>query len=448
MFSDILEEAQDSEKSQAEVQDLDDDIEVEAVSDPDVIQRISLVETQLIEMFDHLAALSDTDRAPRLPKIKIPKELAIHQPHAYPCTDTFKRLPAPPFRWPQAPVMLRPTPGSDMKIRGIRYADSTKYQSFAGFCAGCILPINTGQEKPGKSLVVDFESPHFVGTLLMRIKDIPQVNDSENYDQSTCYFEGKKRKFQAVVKGKFKTPLRMSECVTGQAFERPAGQLPHRLIVNTFIKIVSTLAPQLEATLEGNHPRFLTPLVATAQTVQCKDSTQEAVHVPAEVIPNEQVEQLLNYHVYAGSTDMEDYIEEPSASDMASLLQTLEKNVSDDKSSAVSTRMKARKRAFNHIAAKHAPEPVFDLQKEYTFEFYQHLLLFTEDELQVELGRAIGNIGLAQPLNGQPIKFMGAHKHPETSELSSLWSFELWHESLYGSAQQALDHNYSQRSMK
>ena len=246
-----------------------------------------------------------------------------------------------------------------MKIRGVRHADSKKNQNFAGFCAGCILPINTGQEKKGKSLVIDFESPHFVGTVLMRIKDIPPANDSQNYYQSSSYFEGKKRKFQAVVKGKFKAPLRMSECVTGQVFERPAGQLPHRLIVNSFIKLVSVLAPQLEASLEGNQPRFLTPLVTTAHTVLCKEncSSQERIEVPANAVPTKEIEQLLNYHIYAGSTDMEDDIEEPLASEPTSIMQSLlvaDKLSDEDKISTASSRMKVRKKTFNRIAAKHA----------------------------------------------------------------------------------------------
>lgn len=103
--------------------------------------------------------------------------------------------------------MLRPTPGKGTKIRGIRYADSHTYQDFTGFCAGCILPINTGQEKPGKSLVVDFESSSFVGSLLMRIRNSQRINDTSDYTDGESYFDGKKRKFQAAVKGKFKKAL-------------------------------------------------------------------------------------------------------------------------------------------------------------------------------------------------------------------------------------------------
>jgi hypothetical protein len=417
----------------------DDDIEIEA--DPKVLRRTSEVESHLTDFFYGPAATANTYV---LPEIKVPKVLPIYRAHAYPCQDTFSRLPVPPCRWSQAPVMMRPTVCSETKIRGIRYVGSESYQDFKGLCAGCQLPINTGREKPGKSLVIDFESPHFVGSLLMRIRDIPPVNDASDYtEDGTSYFDGKRRKFQATVKGKFKTPLNMSECMTGQVFERPAGELPARFVVKAAIKFISLLAPQLEATLDGTQPRFLSPLISTAQTAIAKErrtgaSDSQTVAVGATA---DKEEQLRNYKIYSGALDMEDEVEEPSAADPTSLLQAVPQASNYDSShKSVSARTKMRKTVFNHLAATKAIEPAFDLEKEYTFEFFQHLLIFDEqDELKVDMGRIIGKVGLAKPLNGQPLKFMGAHKHPETSKLTSLWSFDLWHSSLYGYAQADLD---------
>jgi hypothetical protein len=59
-------------------------------------------------------------------------------------------------------------------------------------------------------------------------------------DTDSLYFEGKKRKFQANVKGRLNTPLVMTECITGQSFDRPGGKLPARWIVTSFIKLAST----------------------------------------------------------------------------------------------------------------------------------------------------------------------------------------------------------------
>jgi hypothetical protein len=227
--------------------------------------------------------------------------------------------------------------------------------------------------------------------------------------------------------------VEVSECVTGQIFDRPAGKLPGRFVVNSFIRFVSTLAPQLEATLDGSQPRFLTPLVATAQTVMSKDR-QMTPGVSSPTIDKEGEEKLRNYQIYSGALDMEDPIEEPHTRDVSSILQAVV-GATQENSSSVSSRMKNRKKVFNKLAASRASDPLFDLDKEYTFEFYQHLLLFNEqDDLQLEMSRPIGNVGLSQALNGQPLKFMSAHKKGGSEELEFLWSFDLWHSALYGYA--------------
>jgi hypothetical protein len=77
------------------------------------------------------------------------------------------------------------------------------------------------------------------------------------------------------------------------------------------------------------------------------------------------------------------------------------------------------------------------VSKQYTFEFYQHLLDFGPDGLAMDLGRPVGKVGLAKVTNGQPLKLMSAWQCPETGRLDALWSFDIWHESLYLYAQKA-----------
>ena len=312
--------------------------------------------------------------------------------------------------------MIRPTPNSNMKIIGIRRSSTIDYEYFKGFCAGCILPINNGSEVPGQCLVIDFESDHFIGTLLMRIKQAPRMETVEYRD--TSYFDGKKRVFQAIVEGKFKTPLPMSHCVTGQFFERPAGKLPARWIVTSFVKFVSTLSPQLEATIDDYRPRFLSPLVSTAHTV-------------LSMAPNDT----------KGMGHLENKVEEPSSWDETSIMQDarreLEQDVPDTSNSSVSSKMKLRKKVYNKIASRKVDRPRFALDKVYVFEFYQHLLDFG-NELALDMGRPIGKVGLAQATNGQPLKFMSAYQDPSTRELDCLWSFDIWHESLFPYAELAL----------
>ena len=417
---------------------------------PRIRRSSQLVEKRLLSFYDH--QLEHPPHQRQASPHKTPhEELPIHKAHAYPCHETHKTLPSDPSIWPQRPVMLRPTPNTYTNIRGIRRANSTEYQHFPGFCAGCILPINTGTELPGQSLVIDFESKHFVGTVLMRIKEAPSCVSGDACGEES-YFDGKKRRFQAVVKGKFKSPLRMSECVTGQVFTRPAGSLPPRWVVTSFVKFVSTLSPQLEVCLHGVEPRFLSPLVATAHTVLEKPTT-ENTRVPSDESSQDEEnaskspgmssqddndDRLYNYQVYAGAHDIEAHIEEPPATDPTSLMKHINGASQLFDAGSIARRQKLRKKSYNQISAQRAEEPCFQLDKEYCFEFYQHLLVFG-DSLALDMGRPIGQVNLAPITDGQPIKFVSAHRDAVTGELEELWSFDIWHESLYPYAHAAED---------
>lgn len=305
---------------------------------------------------------------------------------------------------------------------------------YAGFCAGCILPINTGAEAPGKSLVVDFETKYFVGTLLMRIQEAPPA-EAEN-QTSTSYFDGKKRKFQAIVKGRFKQALPMSHCVTGQIFDRPSGKLPAKWIVSSGIRFLSTLAPQLEASIDGVQPKFLAPLAATAHSV-LQTPVQEkgdADWVCTSGKTPEELDKLVNYTLFAGATDLEEPVEEPPAnSDKSILPEVAGYSPPNNAKSSIPSRQKTRKKIFNANANKQNEEPTFRTDREYCFEFYQHLLLFGND-LALDMGMPIGKLSLSQALNGQPLKCMSAVKMSDGS-IEPLWSFDIWHQSLYPYAQ-------------
>jgi len=244
------------------------------------------------------------------------------------------------------------------------------YENFPCLCAGCILPINNGREIKDETLVVDFESNHFIGTLLLRIKQVSQLENKNTRD----YFANRKRRFQAVVKGCFRTPLSMSRCITGQLFDRSAGPLPARWIVKSIIKFMSILAPQLNASLDGNKPRFLTPLVATAQTV---------------VVENNDVKKDADYRFGNRlKIDAEVDLVEPSSIESTSILSDLRANSSlgisipDTTESSPTSRMSVRKKIFNTLAAdklSSSSEPRFSMDKVYTFEFFQ--VCFTADNV-------------------------------------------------------------------
>lgn len=176
------------------------------------------------------------------------------------CICCQRQLPLlEPDHWPQRPLLLRPTPNSGTRIRGIRFvssskeylwqADQTDSESLTWpqalrkhwekdtdvsklppptptspnpksrtMCSQCmILPINNGKELPGESLVSDFESELFIGTILVRLKDchgttIPnQVREQTNGG----YFQGLHRRYQVVIRGQFKQSLPWTECMVG-----------------------------------------------------------------------------------------------------------------------------------------------------------------------------------------------------------------------------------------
>ena len=403
----------------------------------------SLVEDELMGLYDTCQKLGSDGSRRRLSASTVGDIIKHHLPtgeeHSYPCKDTYTHVPpSSPEKWPQRPILLRPSPESNMKILGVRYSSSDTYLPLpgTGYCNGCTLPINNGNEECGKCLVIDIESDLFIGTAMLRIKNISTLNDEDtisdlndnNIDTITkSYFHNKKRTFQGIVRGRFKVPdIPMSECVTGQVFNHPAGHLPPRLIMKGAISIISHLAPQLQARLEGDCPRFLSPLVSTAQSAFVQSTTDE--------------------NAFADDS-IEDTMYEPQPSDPTSLLQELHQ--SDDESllstlpsdsDNITTRIKTRKRAFDKLHSTRCKTPTFDTKSEYTFEFFQHLILF--NDFALSFPKPIGKHPLRSMLNGQPLKFMAAHQTHERDEkgniidekMSWLWSFDLWHESLYEDA--------------
>ena len=119
-----------------------------ADEDADTMKRVSEVETQLSELLtkdeslDLDEVLAEAERAKAMPSPGPQIKPSGHSKHMFPCADTFKALPAHPSEWPQAPLMIRPTPDTSTQIRVIRRARSTEQSVFCGFCAGFLLPIN------------------------------------------------------------------------------------------------------------------------------------------------------------------------------------------------------------------------------------------------------------------------------------------------------------------
>ncbi len=337
--------------------------------------------------------------------------------------DCNSSLPPHPEKWPQRPLLLRSTPGAGMNIRGVRYSSSKSY--LPQYEEVQYLPINNGSEVKGKCLVIDFETDLFIGTACLRLKNAPRsesngnVGDGSGNDlPSPNYFDSKKRTFQAIIRGRFKRRIPMSECVTGQNFSRPAGALPPRLIVKAAVLLMSHLAPQLQSRLEGECPRFLSPLCSTAQTAYIMEKHQRT----------------------DADGDLEDELQEPHPSAPSSLIQSLSQSSMENHPTLLGTdnkaRIKKRKKAFDKLYSTGSLEPSFCPQSEYCFEFFQHLILF--DRFALDFPKPIGQHSLKKMLNGQPLQILAMHQKQKgknkPEELTRLWSFDIWHESLYDDA--------------
>lgn len=126
--------------------------------------------------------------------------------------------------WPQRPLLMRPTPLSGTIIRGVRFANAQEYlwtpDSPHSWMAAIsnkdeyqpcdCLPINSGDETT--ALVTDFESELFIGSLLLRLRGAPSVFE-DRLPQG--YFHGLNRRYQVVIRGKFKREIPWTECFTG-----------------------------------------------------------------------------------------------------------------------------------------------------------------------------------------------------------------------------------------
>ncbi|OEU15215.1 hypothetical protein FRACYDRAFT_148676, partial [Fragilariopsis cylindrus CCMP1102] len=330
-----------------------------------------------------------------------------------PCRCNTNFLPAiEPKNWPQAPIALRPTPGSNTRVKCIRFSNSDEplWQQLPHYacCEKCvILPINNGNEKPGESLVVDFESDLFEGSLLLRLR-YAEGTTPEPYDDNIGYFKGVNRRYQACIRGRFKKSTPFTELVTGLRFDRRFGKLPPKWILKGALKVISFFAPQLDTKVDVDRPTSLSPLGSTPQCIIMDDDcSSSSNNYTANGIVSEKSSTM---------NPLDDVRIEPSEANR-NILGT------NFKGETSLQRAKMRKKTFDKLYVQKAADPKTNTTKIYTFEFLQHLFNF--QEFSIELGNMLGSLNLEDMLNGQPLQIMAAHGD------QPLWSFDVWHECLW-----------------
>jgi Protein of unknown function (DUF1769) len=371
-------------------------------------------------------------------------------------------LPPPPETWPQRPHFIRVTPGSGTQIVDIRCPDHCRPLNEDPFWQEhCGVPINTGNEAPGQTIVVDFISQHFVGSVLFRMQGVKPCQKQESAPIS--YFDQKQRTFQAVVRGRFRSELPLTKCVSGQFFRRPAGTLPPHWMICAIEAVVNGLQPNNELHVEGPTPRLLSPLVTNAQTIQVNAPKSYPTNTNLQ---NTHGDEGLIFHegqfFYDSSYDsvnacfvsnsieeMEQEWQEPHATHHRSLIQQIDADHAAHAPSILNDHKKNqhfRKSFLNQYWARQDhhhrnnnnkddddDEPVYHFRtdQEYSFEFYEHMIDFEHSQLALDLKLPLlHHIPIAPCTDGQPIHLMSAVRTGPDA-LEYLWNFEIWHESLY-----------------
>lgn len=365
-----------------------------------------------------------------------------------------------PSDWLQTPLLLLATPGSGTIVRRIRrladpcYFNSQETPMPSEMNPYTQLPINNGKEAPLHSLVIDFETPSFAGTALFRIRNSDnhrhskmlssrdKSEDNNSSDDSSDYFGKYNRKFQLVVRGRFLRQVVMADCMSGLLLDQclaTAGStntksnrqkrktkadqegLPPKWVLRSAVRVAGLFSPRMDADLECIRPRIFSPLCSMAQSINVSRNGQD-------------------------SNSMDISHSEPHPHSSASLVQELKKSLSNTKEGKVTNPVQHRKKAFEAVYDDHidpstsVDSPCFDPNKEYTFEFLQHLIDY--NDLSLDFGSLIGKIRLGGALRGQPVRVItGALRKNSKqktgnsplgmNDLDCLWSFDLWHESLY-----------------
>jgi hypothetical protein len=340
-----------------------------------------------------------------------------------------------PTHWPQRPLLLRPTPNSGTTIHGVRFDSSSDYiwepqmnktwtqaldqlwgrptsqpntlSHGSNQCAS--LPINNGNELPGQSLVIDFETSLFQGSLMLRLRNASGSTREAASSNKHGYFgqpETNHLRYQAVIRGKFKRDLAFTSLVTGHQLENKCGKLPLKWILWSGLKVVGFFAPQLSMKLDVPKPYCLMPLGSTPRVIIV--DKQDKTHKDSL---------------------LETPLQEPTIANKSLV----------NKAFAISNpleRARARKKAFDKLYCSKSTSLKTDLGTTYTFEFLQHL--FDYGNFSIDLG-AVGNVRAKDVLNGQPLQLMAkVQTTTTTTPLSSnnvLWSFDLWNECLWEDAQ-------------
>jgi hypothetical protein len=222
-----------------------------------------------------------------------------------------------------------------------------------------------------------FSSDLFEGTCCIRLRDLP----SDDAAADAEYFLGRRRKFQAIVQGRFKEPLKLSDVLTGHEFAKPLKGLPPPWVVSAGTNLIRRLAPGASIVLHEKQPRALAILAATSQLISADMPGNEPD------ITSNQIDEDVS--LFGGIFE----------------------------GGHVTPARRKRHLASPDRAEKYS----FDTESVYTFDFYQNIL----DTATYSLDLGFTKLGMTKVLDGQPIQILAKH-----SDGRSIWNLQVWHKNL------------------
>jgi len=232
----------------------------------------------------------------------------------------------------------------------------------------------------------EFETDQFIGKALIRLR-----NHSDNPSGDAVYFHGKKRIFQAVVQGKFKYSVPVSDVLTGHEFVRPLVNLPARLLLQSVNSLLTRLAPGILVDMFSNQPSALAILAASSQTVNVSKEGEE----PDMELPEIPEDTSIMFRNDIGENTLS-----------------------------------SKKRKWYFANPESARRHMYDTESVHTFDFYDSF--FDASSYSLDLGFC--KLGVHQYLDGQPIQVMSKciteQNNQNQNKNHYLWNFQIWNEKL------------------
>jgi len=226
----------------------------------------------------------------------------------------------------------------------------------------------------------EFESDLFKGKLLIRIRNLETSLDRETDNR---YFDGKKRKNNYVIQGRFKKEVSADNLIWGTEYKKPMKLPPPPLIEKLTIKVLKRINPAMKMKLCGENPFVLTNFPGAMQILRA-DS------------PGNEPDISYFYHKENNSA--------------------FGKNQTSGGKTVFPKEIKERKRFFSN--PKLSKEVVFNTDTVYTFDHYDNFFDLKNNEI---------NIGFSKrnltKITDEPVGFM----LKDMSTGKYLWSFQFWH---------------------